>query len=75
MSKVQEARSMVMTLSASERTSLAHELILSLDDPMDAQLTASQEVEIQRRLAVVREGNASGRPANEVFADVRKKYV
>ncbi|MCC5844927.1 MAG: addiction module protein [Verrucomicrobia bacterium] len=75
MSTVQEARSMVMTLSASERASLAHELILSLDDPMDTQLTASQEVEIQRRLAVVREGTASGRPANEVFADVRKKYV
>ncbi len=75
MSTVQEARSMVMTLSASERASLAHELILSLDDPMDAQLTASQETEIQRRLAVVREGTAPGRSANEVFADIRKKYA
>ena len=74
MSKVKEARSMVMTLSSSERASLAHELILSLDDPMDAQLTASQEAEIQRRLAVVREGNAPGRPASEVFVDIRKKY-
>jgi len=74
MSTVQEARSLVMTLSASERASLAHELILSLDDPMDAQLTASQETEIQLRLAVVREGTASGRPANEVFADIRTKY-
>ena len=75
MSTVQEARSMVMTLSASERASLAHELILSLDDPMDAQLTASQEAEIQRRVAVVREGTAEGRPANEVFAELRKKYA
>ena len=75
MSKVREARSLVMTLSASERASLAHELILSLDDPMDAQLTASQEAEIQRRVAVVREGTAEGRPANEVFAELRKKYA
>ena len=75
MSTVQEARSMIMTLSASERASLAHELILSLDDPMDAQLTASQEAEIQRRVAVVREGTAEGRPANEVFAELRKKYA
>ena len=75
MSTVQEARSMIMTLSASERASLAHELILSLDDPMDAQLTASQEAEIQRRLALVREGTAEGRPANEVFAELRKKYA
>ena len=75
MSTVQEARSMVMTLSASERASLAHELIMSLDDPMDAQLTASQEAEIQRRVAVVREGTPEGRPANEVFAELRKKYA
>jgi hypothetical protein len=73
MSRVQEARSLVMTLSASERASLAHELILSLDDPRDAQLTASQETEIQLRLAVAREGTA-GRPANKVVDDIRTKY-
>ncbi|MCC5850428.1 MAG: addiction module protein [Verrucomicrobia bacterium] len=71
MSTVQEARNMVMTLSASERASLAHELILSLDDPANDQLSASQETEIQRRLALVREGTALGRPANEVFEDIR----
>lgn len=75
MSTAQEARSIIMTLSASERASLAHELILSLDDPIDAQLTAAQESEIQRRLEIVREGTAPGRPASEVFADIRKKYA
>lgn len=64
----------IMTLSASERASLAHELILSLDDPNDYDLSPAQEIEIQRRLKMVREGTASGRPAAEVFADIRAKY-
>ena len=67
-------RSEVMALSASERASLAHELILSLDDPTEYDLSPAQEIDIQRRLNLVREGAASGRPAAEVFADIRAKY-
>jgi len=74
MTTVEKLRSEVMTLSASERASLAHELILSLDDPDDYDLSPAQETEIQRRLKMVREGTASGRPAAEVFADIRAKY-
>ena len=74
MSTIDEIRNEVMALSASERASLAHELILSLDDPSDYELSAAQESEIQRRLQMVREGTASGRPAAEVFADIRAKY-
>ncbi|NLF86174.1 MAG: addiction module protein [Lentisphaerae bacterium] len=71
---VEKMRSEVMALSASERASLAHELILSLDDPTEFDLSPAQETEIQRRLNMVREGTASGRPADEVFADIRAKY-
>ena len=71
---VEKMRSEVMALSASERASLAHELILSLDDPTEYDLSSAQETEIQRRLNMVREGTASGRPAAEVFADIRAKY-
>jgi putative addiction module component (TIGR02574 family) len=74
MSTVEKVRSEVMELSASERASLAHELILSLDDPTDYDLSPAQETEIQRRLKMVREGNAAARPAAEVFADIRAKY-
>ncbi len=74
MTTMEKVRSQVMTLSASERASLAHELILSLDDPADYDLSPTQETEIQRRLKMVREGTASGRPAAEVFADIRAKY-
>ena len=74
MSTIQEVRSKVMALSASERASLAHDLILSLDDPADYELGPAQETEIQRRLTMVREGTALGRPASEVFADIKAKY-
>ncbi len=48
MTKVEKVRSEAMTLSASERARLAHELILSLDDPDDCELSPAQETEIQR---------------------------
>ncbi|HMP34126.1 MAG TPA: addiction module protein [Kiritimatiellia bacterium] len=74
MSRLEKVRSEVMALSASERASLAHDLILSLDDPSDCDLGSTEEMEIQRRLNMVREGKAPGRPAAEVFADIRAKY-
>ena len=64
-----------MALSASERASLAHDLILSLDDPADFELSAGQEAEIRRRVQTVREGTAAGRSADEVFAETRAKYA
>ena len=72
---VEKVRSEVMALSASERASLAHELILSLDDPAEYDLSPAREAEIQRRFDMVREGTASGRPAAEVFSDIRAKYT
>ena len=74
MNTIQEVRREVMALSASERASLAHDLILSLDKPSDYELSPTQEAELQRRINMVREGSASGRPAAEVFSDIRAKY-
>ena len=71
---VEQIRSEVMGLSASERASLAHDLILSLDDVADFDLGAEQEHEIQRRVMAVCEGKAVGRPADVVFADIKAKY-
>ena len=70
---VEQIRSQVMGLSASERAGLAHDLILSLDDAADFDLGAEQEQEIQRRVQMVREGKATGRPAEAVFADIKAK--
>ena len=74
MSTVQEIQNEAMALSASERASLAHDLILSLDDPAHFELGPEQEREIQRRVQVVREGKATGRSAEDVFTDIKAKY-
>ena len=70
----QEIQSEVMALSASERASLAHDLILSLDDPAHFKLGPDQEREIQRRVQMVREGTATSRPSEDVFAGIKAKY-
>ena len=60
-------------LSANERAGLAHDLILSLDNPAADLLSPEQETEIQRRVHLVREGRAKGRPAEEVFAQIKAR--
>ena len=74
MSRAKEIYDQAMALSVSERASLAHDLILSLDDPSAFELSPAYEAEIQRRLQMVKEGTATGRPAEEVFADIKAKF-
>lgn len=73
MDSVETIRDQALALSASERARLAHDLILSLGDPSRFDLGPAYEAEIQRRLKAVREGTATTRPADEVFADIRAK--
>jgi putative addiction module component (TIGR02574 family) len=70
---MQVVRDEAMTLSPSERASLAHGLILSLDEPLAFELGPEQEAEISRRVQMVHEGAAKGRPAPDVFADIKAK--
>ena len=63
-----------MMLSASERAGLAHNLILSLDDHAHFELGPEQERETQYRVRMVCKGTATGRPAEDVFADIKAKY-
>ncbi len=74
MSTVKEIHDQAMALSISERARLAHDLILSLEDPSDFELSPVYEAEIQRRLHMVKEGTATGHPGNEIFADIKAKY-
>ena len=64
----------MLALPASERAMLAHDLIVSLDDPSGYELSPSQEAEIKRRVRMMREGKARGRPAEQVFADIEAKH-
>jgi putative addiction module component (TIGR02574 family) len=68
---VEKVRREALALSTSERASLAHDLILRLDRPTDYTLSPEQETEIRRRVQMVREGKAKGRPAEEVFAAIK----
>ena len=70
---VEKVRDAALALSASERAGLAHDLILSLDNPADYTLSPEQEAEIQRRVQMVRDGKAKGRPAEEVFARIKAR--
>ncbi len=70
---MEKVRDEALALSTSERASLAHDLILSLDNPANYTLSPQQETEIQRRVQMVREGQATGSPAEEVFAKIKSQ--
>jgi putative addiction module component (TIGR02574 family) len=65
-----------LTLPEQARANLARTLLESLD-PLTVRedVEAAWEEEIQRRVAKVRDGTATGRPADEVFRDIRKRYL
>ncbi len=73
MKTMEEIRREAMTLSAGERASLAHDLILSLEDPDAYELSPDQEGEIRKRVRRVKSGIAAGRPAAEVLAEVEAR--
>jgi putative addiction module component (TIGR02574 family) len=73
MKSVEEIRKEAMTLSAGERASLAHDLILSLEEPNAYELSAEQEAEIRRRVRKVKSGKAAGRPAADALAEIEAK--
>lgn len=62
MKSVDEIRKEAMTLSAGERASLAHDLILSLDETGTYELGPEREAEIRRRVRKVRSGTRDHPP-------------
>lgn len=62
------------TLSSADRAELASYLLESLDGPPDANAAQAWEAELIQRADEVRSGRAQGRPANEVFAELRKRH-
>lgn len=63
-----------LKLLPNERASIAHELIVSLDEFSDDILDQEWEDEIQRRVQMIKEGKAKGQPAEEVFAEIEAKF-
>jgi putative addiction module component (TIGR02574 family) len=57
-----------LQLEPSERERLAHELLDSIDDSSDAELSPAWEAEIQRRLRKIEAGEATFVSGDDVFA-------
>ena len=70
----EQIKGTLMTLSPEDRAELAHFLISSLDDSADADVEAAWDAELECRVTEIESGQAIGKPAEEVFAELRKKY-
>lgn len=72
---IEQITSDALTLSEQARAQLAHALLRSLEEPADEQDAESAwDVEVARRMERLRQGVATGRPADEVFRDIRARY-
>jgi putative addiction module component (TIGR02574 family) len=60
-------------LGETERAHLAQTLLQSLE-PAEEGIEQEWTAEVGRRLERVREGTAQGRPADEVFRDIRARH-
>jgi putative addiction module component (TIGR02574 family) len=65
-------KSQAEQLSQSERAELAYFLLQSLE-PEDAGAAAEWDAEVARRVGEIHGGRASGRPAEQVFAELRER--
>jgi putative addiction module component (TIGR02574 family) len=70
----EKLKAQLSQLSMQERAELAHFLIHSLDEGVDADAEAAWDAELVRRMEEIRSGKTVGEPADKVFAELRKKY-
>ncbi len=70
---VEQFKSQAGTLSPTERAELAYFLLTSLE-PADEGVEEAWRTEIARRVAEIRRGQARGRPAEEVLAELRERH-
>ncbi len=64
-----------LTLTVQDRAKLAKALLYSLDTEIGNDLHEnSWDVELERRVKEILDGEVKGIPAEQVFAKIRKKY-
>lgn len=71
---IKKVRENALALSATERASLIHDLILSLEEESSYDLSPEYETEIKRRVKSVERGTAVGQSAESVFQEIEKKF-
>lgn len=71
---VERLKAELGTLTSEERADIAHFLIHTLEQEEDGDVEAAWDAELARRAAEIEEGRVTGKPAEQVFAELRKKY-
>ena len=74
MASVTEVEKQALNLTEKERAALAHKLLVSLEGVPEEDVDEAWDAEIEKRVARIKEGTAKGRPADEVFRDIRSRY-
>jgi putative addiction module component (TIGR02574 family) len=62
-------------LPSDQRAELAYFLLHSLDEAGEPDASAAWLAEVRSRVADIRSGGVTGKPAEHVFAEVRKRYA
>lgn len=70
---VKRFKSQLERLSQEERAELAYFLLQSLE-PEEGGASAAWNTEIARRVDEIHSGRAEGKPAEQVFAELRERY-
>jgi putative addiction module component (TIGR02574 family) len=70
---IEQLKSQAGSLTKPERAELAYFLLSSLDAAEEG-ADEAWRVEIARRVAGIRSGQARGRPADEVLAELRERH-
>jgi putative addiction module component (TIGR02574 family) len=61
-------------LSVQDRSELAHFLLESLDSTEDVNAETAWQAELEQRASDIKSRVAVGKPAEQVFAELREKY-
>ena len=70
---LQQVRDQALELTELERAELAHDLLISLDGPVDADATEAWNTEIVRRVAEIDAGTVVLIDADEVTQKIRSR--
>ena len=71
---VEKLKGQLEQLTSRERADLVYFLIRSLEPEEDADADAAWEAELARRVADIKSGKVVGKPAAQVFAELRTQY-
>jgi putative addiction module component (TIGR02574 family) len=71
---LESLKSQLGALPSRDRAELAQFLIDSLESGSDADTEAAWEAELAHRVADIRAGRVDGKPADQVFAELRERF-